>query len=246
MLPKIDRDYILERLEKEDESKELLCAIKDSREQKRITPILVGKIADHFLHKDREIIHPISIGKICEMIRSCEYLDWLLYLTQKRYRDHSQHQFYTAILGWILLNMKIPNNNTVMGDIVKLNNLGWKIIKKAWWIASLLHDHAYPLAYLLRTIPSIKSSISDNQLSALLGLFHNLYSNNILKVLKIEPNIPNRIELIKKELEKYLFCFFEKDEFKILIDEKNLYSHGIWSAANIVAKIEEAGCPYMK
>jgi hypothetical protein len=108
-------------------------------------------------------------------------------------------------------------------------------IEKSWWIASLLHDHAYPLSHLFSTMPVIKDA---NENISPLYKAYKLYDDELLKIFK------DRSEA-KKMLQYYLFCFFNNDELsKLFGKEENLNDHGIWGAVNIIACMKRAGWPF--
>ncbi len=91
-------------------------------------------------------------------LKSSANIDWLLHLSKKRYRDHASHQLFVGILGWFLLECEVSNDGsgqTLREWIHQRSALAEDEIDIAWWIASLLHDHAYPLSHMLRVVPSI-------------------------------------------------------------------------------------------
>jgi hypothetical protein len=87
--------------------------------------------------------------------RSLKNVEWLLYMSQKRYRDHTSHQLFVGALGRFLLHcLVVPSSKgeeqTLIQWIASLKGLSENEVEVAWWVSSLLHDHAYPLGHLLR------------------------------------------------------------------------------------------------
>ena len=92
---------------------------------------------------------------IQNLLKSTIDLDVLLHLSGKRYRDHSLHQMHVAILGHLFLSALTPRSTyreqeTVIEALSKQHRVSPTDLWIAWWIAALLHDHAYPLLHLLK------------------------------------------------------------------------------------------------
>ena len=92
-------------------------------------------------------------------------LDVLLHLSGKRYRDHSLHQMHVAILGHLFLSALTPRSTyreqeTVIEALCEQQQASLTDLWSAWWIAALLHDHAYPLLHLLK-LSSVLSQIES-------------------------------------------------------------------------------------
>jgi len=196
-------------------------------------------------------------------LKASTNIDWLLHLSKKRYRDHSSHQLFVAALGDFLLNCKIVSTDqfTLKKWISNKSQIREEDVELAWWIASLFHDHAYPLAHMLKLTPSIfeenRSELLD-QTWNLLGygnsshdIFKNLYEYQFLKDLRnaIE-NYDNSgtqdkkgfiIEIIKNLL---LPSYFEENEFSD--DIEVCYDHGILAAANLASFFSHAKSPIIR
>jgi hypothetical protein len=100
------------------------------------------------------------------LCKSLTNIDWLLHLSKKRYRDHASHQLFVGALGWFLLHCLLPSpspkatdggDQTLKQWIAKRLELSEEDVEVAWWVSSLLHDHAYPLAHMLQVPPSLVS-----------------------------------------------------------------------------------------
>jgi hypothetical protein len=95
-----------------------------------------------------------------EMLERTRLIDTLLYLTKKRHRDHSRHQFYVAGIGLFFLNSKIRRNESIVGYLTRVLNNKYKSdkiwtehsIAHSWIVSSLLHDSAYALSHVLEMV----------------------------------------------------------------------------------------------
>jgi hypothetical protein len=54
------------------------------------------------------------------LVEQSRHLDWALFLTNKRYRDHYQHQFNVGALGWFLLQSYVSNDKRLDEKIAEL------------------------------------------------------------------------------------------------------------------------------
>lgn len=100
------------------------------------------------------------IAEIVELIGQTGCIDHLLYLTQKRHRDHTLHQVKVAVLGLFLLQCGVRQDETLLGfirDVLARKYSGFDVdatelhnedVIRCWMIASLLHDVGYPLSHL--------------------------------------------------------------------------------------------------
>jgi len=204
---------------------------------------------------------------LIKCLNSSVHIDWLLHLSQKRYRDHSIHQLFVGGLGWYLLGCKfqIPgeNHNTEETKTITLRQwIAEKIdlpineLDIAWWLASLFHDHSYPLGHMLRVTPSILENNQDNLMehiwnllgySSNVSIFNGLYDASFLgKLYNCAENnrnsdISSRRKAIFSILKDYLCPYFSDDELKICSNSysgtKFCYDHGVLGAANISALV---------
>jgi hypothetical protein len=123
----------------------------------------------------------------------------------------------------------------------------------AWWIASLLHDHAYPLAHMLRITPSVARENRQNvigQTWQLLGyegqekynVFHGFsLLNDLYEAVKQGDgeNNQSRREAIHNIIYNQLVPnYFEEDELSNTLNV--CYDHGILAAANLSSYFETA------
>ena len=144
---------------------------------------MTEKIADEYIRKlpsaTAEEVSPRN--ELYKLILGSSNLDDLLYLTQKRYRDHYKHQFLVGSLGWFLLDVILPSGETLKAEMENLEGvhcLSNDDIDQAWWCAALLHDHGYPLSHILKSIREIND---------LKGEFD--HGNEVLKGCKVSINL---------------------------------------------------------
>lgn len=203
-----------------------------------------------------------------DCLKASVNIDWLLHLSQKRYRDHSTHALFVAVFGWFLLGCNIGRSSKNPKGVTLKKWISKRITEKrklpeeypeeyvevAWWIASLLHDHAYPLQHILRVAPSLaieNSKIWLDQIWALLGFSPEGTTNPLNKVLKglydhtflrtLRPAVEEsandckRRESILKKLRGHLIApgFFKDSE--LCKESESCYDHGLLGAANISA-----------
>jgi len=207
-------------------------------------------------------------GTLNDCLRSSTNIDWLLYLSQKRYRDHSSHQLFVGALGWFLLGCRLGEETQTLGQwMSQALHLSETKVAIAWWIASLLHDHAYPLAHILQVAPS---SVDENRqvlLDTIWGLlgftsargqastrsdvFKDLYDYALLTELRsaidqASPAHQSRRDSIRTILTQYLVPhFFSPDE--LCQTPESCYDHGVLGAANVAALFDiPANHPILK
>jgi hypothetical protein len=191
---------------------------------------------------DDQLFHPRSSDRIRRMVWQGQSLDWLLYLTRKRYRDHCQHQFKVGILGWYLLGTNISREETLRQFFARKLGCEAAIVDRAWWIASLLHDHAYPIAHVFRMLPVIGSRReSESGLVKLFKVYEGFYDEHLVNLFR------DGGETTRRLLKEWLFCLFTDSELtRLLQNEQSTYDHGIWAAANILAGMRREGWPFFK
>lgn len=106
----------------------------------------------------------------------------VLYMSDKRYRDHVKHACRIAVLGDVLLSSTIVNSDagnrtemrliTLVEDLMKMNprysgifkaQKRWpegdeldKFVLRTWYVAALLHDIGYAFEAYLQTAKNIK------------------------------------------------------------------------------------------
>jgi len=204
------------------------------------------------------LINDSQLLRICKCLRSCRTLDWLLCFTGKRYRDHSTHMWDVATLGWDLLHVYFK-----YGVNLHTHELMWWFAAKsmrniearfsnhfqtakppiamAWWLAALLHDHAYPLAHFMQSTNKLIKLLSNNQevleqslpsVRALLECFSGLFYDNIKSLLNHQP-----LQEFESHIREFL-CEMLVSRWRVIAEEdiptdERLYDHGLWAAANL-------------
>lgn len=236
-----------------------LCKIKSCSKDLKLGEIVrcICRCYIGDVHQDDWIFGQFK-EKLIGVIDASINIDWLLHLSKKRYRDHSSHQLFVAVLGVFLLGCKFYSNElnekvTLRKWISNQLKIEENLIDHAWWVVSLLHDHAYPLAHMLKTVPSIAEENRKELLDQtwnLLGfkeqsykVFNGLYDFGLLNELRIAVNInqdnqrteikKNILMTIKKRLTSF---YFEENEF--CSDNELCYDHGIIAAANIASFVQ--------
>lgn len=156
--------------------------------------MMICKISEKYIKTEQE-----STTRIDRFVQDNKCLDWILTLTNKRYRNHYEHQFNVGALGWFLLNTEVKTNYTLKDICIEE---GWdeKELKESWWIASLLHDYAYPISHLLR------SSFS-------MGMFSNTEFDVTKKLISEVKDLHEKIygDIITVEIRNSLNSFQTKD-----------------------------------
>jgi hypothetical protein len=111
--------------------------------------------------------------KLISLLNNTKHIDHLLYLTQKRHRDHTTHQLRVAELGLFLMNCKVNQKDTLSQYIQnrlisKYNPLKIMFdendIIRFWLVATLMHDTGYPLSHLFKScwlISGEKTNVLD-------------------------------------------------------------------------------------
>ena len=206
---------------------------------------IINELAQKFIN------HPKD-GVFKDLIRDSIYLDWILYLTEKRYRNHFKHQFNVGVFGWYLMDVEVDNGITLRKKILNILNLKGKNwtddqLNRSWWIASLLHDHAYPIAYLFETAfpmriflkneDNVNKDQMDNILNCYKNIYHSILSSELdtLLVQSWEKDVKkNLMDKVSANLHR-----LQMDGYRI--DENTLdpYDHGVLGAVNLVLRLKK-------
>ena len=198
---------------------------------------------------------------IKDMVIASRHQDWLMHLTKKRYRDHHRHQCYVSILGLHFLRSKVgcsidcgeKKEETFLEYASSITGLLPEKVEAAWWIASLLHDHAYPLAHLAQSMCCFTYLNEDKYEEDLLeyiqftrsyrGLFNDALCEAFLET--FESDEETREEMRRNRIlgavKKYLSPFGIELPFKPH-DSDNLeefYDHGLWGALNLAIQAKK-------
>lgn len=202
----------------------------------RLSEKYIRKLSETCNSDVRDALHSL-------IMNSCE-MDVLLYLTQKRYRDHYKHQFLVGSLGWFLLETLLPGGNTLREQIEQISHLSMDDIDQAWWTAALLHDHGYPLSYILKSVREINrleefaggGGSFIKKLKNLYESYNNIFSKGLLDIIG-----ERELDLIRKSFRICVNCFLPGKLLNICdsIQQKDLFDHGIVGAVNIVSFLNQ-------
>ncbi len=122
---------------------------------------LTERASERYIRKITDS-HAEEQQKVClalhDMVQKSSRMDTLLFLSQKRYRDHYKHQFLVGALGAFLLDVVVDaeQSETLRQRIARISGLTDRDVDRSWWIAALLHDHGYPISYILQSSIEIK------------------------------------------------------------------------------------------
>lgn len=198
------------------------------------------------------------------------YIDWLLHLGKKRYRDHAGHQIFVGALGRFLLHCRTVSSNggsRTLGQWIA-DRQGWQSeeqVELAWWIASLLHDHAYPLSHMLQVTPAlVRQGCGENLIAKSWDLLKytfgdrsatgqsdnapkGLYESELLAKLAANSKKPDT-ELRRRGLSGILdplLASILDDDIASQADglwqnHETCYDHGILAAANLAALLKNS------
>lgn len=207
--------------------------MKKNREEQ--FEILVEGICGRFIGKKGPFL------TISYLIKYCRPLDFMLQL-----RDHHKHQFDVGALGWFLLNTS-TGKQTLKEDICDLYSWEEEDVSRAWFATAFLHDHAYPISYLLELAPrlyhakedfgEIKGSIQEIQ-KAYLDAYQHLYSRELYEYLI---TMLDQGKNVAKDLMNDLRSEFRLvgiDVEDINIRDIDIYDHGILGALNIIKNLK--------
>lgn len=136
----------------------------------KFSPSLKRRLIDNYF--ESEANPPLST--IVELLNNTGYIDNLLYLTQKRHRDHNLHQLKVTILGLFLLRCKIDEQNTLLDYVhsrllnkyrdllIDIEKLEKDDVLRIWIIAALIHDSGFPFSHLNRACMLIGKEDNTN------------------------------------------------------------------------------------
>lgn len=238
----IDTDKLLDKFRNEEFISYDLDRIKSIDDDYKKFKTLTGKISEEYIGSIEDIGGPLHT-----LVLLSSELDVLLYLTRKRYRDHYKHQFLVGALGWFLLDIELPGGKTLREEIEDKSQLSSEQINQAWWTAALLHDHGYPLSYILRSVREInrvKGEISYgkgiiDKIRSLYDSYDKVFSHELLSMIQID-----KLSLMQSKVQRLLLAFIPKEHVNLLakIENEFIFDHGVIGAINLVSYLDESGC----
>lgn len=188
-------------------------------------------------------------------------LDWLLFLSEKWYREHKCHQLRVASLAVWLLNELFPTQNTFNGQFGEHSK---ESLVGALWASAMLHDHGYALSRMarLRSVLAAENQVGtglsceapsrrfENLRACYEGLFATSLGDRFCVACDSNATaeeINNQLDTeVKEMLREFLGteAVGLDDKFLDRLCMCNLYDHGIWSAANLSATLCQFGLPW--
>lgn len=191
---------------------------------------------------------------LCELLRISRTVDLLMFLPQgvKRYRGHDIHQFNVAAFGLFFLDTHVRGNLTLGDYLASVHQDQFPDpcdVKKAWLLASLLHDHALPISHMFKIAPRIYDITGDenkypksyrdavgNMQRALKLTYKDLFSRPLYSVYhKFATSSNDRTSslkrLISEEMLKIGLCEVSENGF-------DHFDHGLLGAANITSRFK--------
>jgi len=98
---------------------------------------------------------PHSLIDTVRLIRQLRNMDFYIWLTEKKYRDHYSHFVNVGGCGQILLDLRFSEEKSFRDTVAEACretacSSDSDSITATWWLTALLHDHAYPIAHFLK------------------------------------------------------------------------------------------------
>lgn len=98
-----------------------------------------------------------SLPQVVRIMRQLRNMDFYIWLTDKRYRDHYTHMVNVGCCGHTLLTMHPLDGPPMVEDIARRlgypeGNKSVQAVLSLWWLVALLHDHAYAVSHYLRQL----------------------------------------------------------------------------------------------
>jgi len=207
------------------------------------------------LAQRHHFLGPTAAQRLGELVEKSRLLDWLLAFTGKRYRDHAVHQWRVAALGWFLLHAHVlpdiplwqyaaQRRQALGGAAVPQNACGHRDcppdrIAYAWWVAALMHDHAYPLCHMLQTLESVLLLVrgaapgeADRTRTTIKALAQTprTFAGDALAVMDSPSVSLGAHDYLRRRL---VACGVLPAQGVPPANDPNLWDHGMWSAANL-------------
>jgi hypothetical protein len=226
---KVNNEFLIEEICK------ILGSSSEGTDRKKYYDIIM-RIYEKWIKNN--VPHDIE-SRLRLLVEQSRHLDWALFLTNKRYRDHYQHQFNVGALGWFLLQSYVSNDKRLDEKIAELYADRWELkdVHTAWWISSLLHDHGYPISYWLNSIPAmrtigtefkeLKSPLTSIE-KALNEVYYAMLSPDFGRLANMKSSREDIQETVKDGLDLIGLPSSIETELK-----EDIYDHGMLSATNL-------------
>jgi len=96
-------------------------------------------------------------------LRSFARVEPALYLWREAYRDHLLHAADVCLLGWLLLDSKLPGSGeTLAMSVAARMGAREDLVYANWFLASLLHDVGYAVDAICQAVGQIRYLRSDS------------------------------------------------------------------------------------
>jgi hypothetical protein len=189
-------------------------------------------------------------------------IDWLLRLTQKRHRDHYQHQWQVVALGAFLLSLDVGEGARVWQCVARAIESAdgldspptREAVRAAWILAGALHDHAYPVEHILRSARWCDDLADCGERDAAIGgmrhileAVQHIYAEPLRDLVDKPASHGDRLEqsceLVRRNLVRYFVppVLSEAELQNLAGAHDALLGHGLCSAVNLFLNMKGAG-----
>ena len=216
----------------------------------------VVKILGHML-EGREY-YPTVRDELCDVVDHMAGVDWLLFVAGSHHRTHLFHQVRVGLIAdWLL-------RTVLLRTVFEAKHS--RTLRTALWCASLLHDHAYPLACLTKQLPAMfpqGTSASGRHALEMFGWLRRCYAalfaprllDTFCKPAKDREGMAEQEKTRSVRLRKFADAYLcrraglEADLIQRLCrppegHEADIYDHGLWSALNLAVRISYSSFPW--
>src|SRR3972149_10328239 len=139
-------------------------------------------------------------ASMSRIVKASNAVDALLYLTKKRHRDHSRHQFHLAVAGLRFMECRLASTGRTLAEqMMDTFNSRHRLafgrsypftveqLRLFWGLAALIHDTGYPLAELVRARDALGAHPQGEEaarlIESLLRDYEDLFSQACLDFL---------------------------------------------------------------
>ena len=141
---------------------------------------IINALLKYYKNKNISINNSDStLDDLSLLMTKIRSMDFYLWLTEKKYRDHFSHMLNVANGGLIAIDAIKNNHKSLKEVILEINEeFNNDSLEQLWIFTALLHDHAYPISHYLRFLGSrmhvINSQLSQKLRDAELGVWKKL------------------------------------------------------------------------
>ena len=204
-----------------------------------------------------------ALGDLAKLADDSATHDLMLYLTNKRYRDHFVHQFNVGALGWLLLECWVNEKRRlweVVGECSGLSTLVESagilesghvraLVSAVWWTSALLHDHAYAASFALRVLPRLRQLSSDSSHPLIIDSLEDAYTRamDLLAPQIRDSLVPGESSQQLGEVRLKLGTMVEQhlrgvlkdvdSDIVNLVSSRYVDTHGVIGALNVILRV---------